>query len=295
MKKIYSLTLVALLVSTLSIAQTGLGSTVGDLTIKTHDGKDFNLYSHFKSGRAVLLDLWWVECFNCKVWAPKVEQLYLDYGKNENELFVLGLNMTDPDGNKAATNDNAGITKFKTDEGVTYPDAGFEGNLDGGRSIVRDYYWSDINPIFGNGNFAQCVLLMPDMTDAAKSSVIWFDYGAIHTAAKGSVAAIKKAMTDNNVKATYDRVHVSIQEDAKSYNAIYVYPNPTNNNVNIHLDDASSSFTVTIHDLTGKVVYTSDYSNTQDVTISTSDLNSGYYSLSIISSEGISTRKIMVN
>ena len=116
-----------------------------------------------------------------------------------------------------------------------------------------------------------------------------------HQKFEGSVAAINKAMTDNNVKATYDRVHVSIQEDAKSYNAIYVYPNPTNNNVNIHLDDASSSFTVTIHDLTGKVVYTSDYSNTQDVTISTSDLNSGYYSLSIISSEGISTRKIMVN
>jgi len=295
MKKIYSLTLVALLVSTLSIAQTGLGSTVGDLTIKTHDGKDFNLYSHFKSGRAVLLDLWWVECGNCVAWAPAVEQLYLDYGKNENELFVLGLNMTDPNGNKAATNDNAGITKFKTKYNLKYPDAGYEGNLDGGRSIVRDYYWSDINPIFGNGSFAQCVLLMPDLTDASKSSVIWFDYGNINSASKGSVAAINKAMTDNNVKATYDKVHVSIQEDAKSYNAIYVYPNPTSNNVNIHLDDASSSFTVTIHDLTGKVVYTSDYSNTQDVTISTSDLNSGYYSLSIISSEGISTRKIMVN
>jgi hypothetical protein len=270
------------LVSVALVAFTGSSiaqHTVSNINVQTVEGKTFDLYTELGKGRTVLLDFWWIECFNCVIWSEDVDQLYLDYNNNAEELFVLGLNIKE---NGDPTNHNTGIDNFKMSKGFTYPDAGFENNSGGGSSIIRAYYWSDINPIIQSNGFAQTVVIFPDMNNAADSEVKWFKYGALQNPSGQNYQEIKDMLISEGSRQTWEAASATGIEEDSRLKSIMVFPNPAENYINVVTPDLSEDFIVEIHDMTGRLVKSSNIINSGTNVISTSDLNTGIYSLSII-------------
>ena len=286
MRKIYLLSFALLL-----LAMPASSQKVSDVTVKLHDGGSWNLYSELKKGKAVIMDFWWVECGWCKSWAPKMEELYQFYGQNQKHVIVIGMDIKTQSSALGSTNDNAGIAKFKVDNNCTYPDAGWEGN----GTIVRDYWQSDCYPITKSNGFTQAILIMPNVSDPSNNKVVWSDFGGISIASRHSVDTIKSYITKNNVKSTWEAATVSLKNEVSNAGTVFVFPNPSNGRINIHMENSSDNMKTEIRDLTGQLVYSQEYSNISDITISTLDFASGYYNLSIITADGISTKKIVVN
>jgi hypothetical protein len=76
-------------------------------------------------------------------------------------------------------------------------------------------------------------------------------------------------------------------EELPSENEQYftLYPNPTNNYLNIKLPVTFESFTVEVYDMTGKLVYTQQVPESDYALVNTTNFNSGIYSVRIITSE----------
>ena len=72
-----------------------------------------------------------------------------------------------------------------------------------------------------------------------------------------------------------------------------VYPNPTNNFLNISGSDALQMNAVKITDINGREVSNTTFSNTDSAQINVSNLASGMYIISIASDQGVATKKFM--
>lgn len=292
MKKLLTLTLSLLLLTGISYGQ----GAMPNLTLTTHDGGSFDLFTELDEGRSVLMDFWWVECTNCVYWADDVEALYNEYNQNTEELYVIGLNITDPNDAKAGTNDNAGITSFKTGKNLTYPDAGWEGN-GSGSNTVRTYWGANIYPWLG-GSFAECVLIVPDGQNASNNDIKWYDNGAIHIPSGTGQAEIKQAMSDNNSKAIYDSVqlakNVGIKTATTNDFKVRVFPNPASDVVSVDVKNLTGTVGIQIVDMMGAQVY--NVSNIQNGlhVVNTDALASGIYFLSIQTDTQKLTRKINI-
>ena len=73
-----------------------------------------------------------------------------------------------------------------------------------------------------------------------------------------------------------------------------VYPNPTSNLLNIHLNGMKKFDRVTISNMLGQPVRTLEFSNTNRSQINISDLDNGFYVLSVNTIEGIVNQKFQV-
>lgn len=72
-----------------------------------------------------------------------------------------------------------------------------------------------------------------------------------------------------------------------------VYPNPTISDLNIKLSESTDKLEVQLYDVTGKLVFVSDYMNIQNIKLNLNELNQGNYILNLISSKERIVKKII--
>lgn len=86
-----------------------------DFTMTDQNGEEFSL-SDFK-GKTVFLNVWGTWCPPCRAEMPDVQKLYETYGKNEEEVLVIGVALP----NQSGEGDVASIAAFMEENGYTYP------------------------------------------------------------------------------------------------------------------------------------------------------------------------------
>jgi hypothetical protein len=84
-------------------------------------------------------------------------------------------------------------------------------------------------------------------------------------------------------------VTVGLNEVAANSSAS-VFPNPTTNMVNVNLINATSLRMV---DINGKVVYSENVSNKNNTVIDMTNLAKGIYSLQVVTTTGVETKKVV--
>ncbi|MBN1337899.1 MAG: T9SS type A sorting domain-containing protein [Bacteroidales bacterium] len=135
MKKSFSLMILAMAISvagtsgfgqdrcpSLAANTSGLSESkgiVGDFTITDTQGNVLNLYETLDQGKTVFIDLFFVNCGYCQMYAPIIEQVYQNSGAGQGDILMWGIS---PDDN------NAAIDAYKTQYGISNPCAGTQGN-----------------------------------------------------------------------------------------------------------------------------------------------------------------------
>ena len=76
--------------------------------------------------------------------------------------------------------------------------------------------------------------------------------------------------------------------------SINLFPNPASNQFTIALPNAIEKVEVTIADITGKIIYTTLTTDTQNVEVNTADFAEGIYVVQIQSADFIGTKKLVV-
>ncbi len=123
-------------------AQTTLDTAVN------FSGKDINgvihdLFDLLDAGNYVLLDFFTTSCGPCVTYAPEIQQAYVQYGSNQQNVFFLGINYGD---------DNIGVSAFDSMYGITFPTiSGLDGH---GNTIALQ--------IFDVQSFPTLVLVAPN-------------------------------------------------------------------------------------------------------------------------------------
>lgn len=75
-----------------------------------------------------------------------------------------------------------------------------------------------------------------------------------------------------------------------------IYPNPNNGSFEIQLAEIEDNFSLQVYDNTGRVVFTKEYNQTNSLTqmLNLENISSGIYLVSLKSSRGITTKKIVI-
>jgi hypothetical protein len=76
--------------------------------------------------------------------------------------------------------------------------------------------------------------------------------------------------------------------------AVQIFPNPAVNDFTIDLGSHYEKVQVTILDITGKVVYTTRASDTQEVEVDTKDFTAGIYMVQIQAGDSIGSKILVV-
>ena len=114
MKKILSFILsLILLISLLPAAHAAyqVGGQMLDFSIKTHDGKTFNLFETLKEKELVIINIWASWCGPCRSEFPHMEEVYREYS---DRIEIIAASCEPSDTEKA-------IGEFAKELGLTFP------------------------------------------------------------------------------------------------------------------------------------------------------------------------------
>lgn len=114
MKKILSFILsLILLISLLPAAHAAyqVGGQMLDFSIKTHDGKTFNLFETLKEKELVIINIWASWCGPCRSEFPHMEEVYKEYS---DRVEIIAASCEPSDTEKA-------IGEFAKELGLTFP------------------------------------------------------------------------------------------------------------------------------------------------------------------------------
>lgn len=103
-----------------------------------------------------------------------------------------------------------------------------------------------------------------------------------------------------NVNAEYDYGTIAVFDVQNAVSVVEVvnnianvYPNPANGqNVTVEVMNGAKELNIT--DVTGKLVYRTNIAGTPVVTIPTLDFKAGVYMINVVSTEGVSTQKLII-
>ena len=97
------------------------------------------------------------------------------------------------------------------------------------------------------------------------------------------------------VRASIDDTLLAIESIDVINNSFLISPNPANNFVKISNTDNTIINEITVTDLNGRIVKTTNFKNVSNIEVNVADLTSGVYFMNINSDKGIVTKKIMKN
>lgn len=84
-----------------------------------------------------------------------------------------------------------------------------------------------------------------------------------------------------------------VTEQSNSISLFNIYPNPSNNTINIEFEAVSNQYDLKIIDITGRVVKSSEKINSIKTTLNISDLENGIYLISVFDGKNSITKKII--
>lgn len=261
MKKILFLSMTALFMSFSSaqVTKYSVGDTVDNFTVVDTHGVSHTLYDITASGKYVFLDFFFRNCGPCQQTSRYFYQLYETYGENQEHTYMMSLSPID---------DNATITEFENlyNGGFTPPPgAGTEGGA------------PPVTVNFGINAYPTYCIISPD--NKLVVGDIWPVSGM------GSFEAhFPQELWDliNGVMGTSD---IDIQ---KSFS---VYPTVSNGQFTVQLDKTGQS-TVSVYDMTGKNVYSGDFSNKEiNMNLKLAD---GVYIIRVVNEGKASSQKLII-
>lgn len=119
---------------------------------------------------------------------------------------------------------------------------------------------------------------------------------SIHFANENCGYIVGRAYGQSKIWKNENGINVlSSKESEKAYN-IKVFPNPASDKINVNVaDQFSKDYTITLTDMSGKLVYQHHYINAKEATINIQGLAKGSYILAINSQKQNYSQKIIVN
>ncbi len=121
-----------------------VGQTAIDFTFTDTQGQQHQLYEDYlDQGKTVLVDFFFVDCPPCNVFAPLLQDIYVDWGEGQEDVEFFSLSTK-------AWDSNADVKGYEDMHGLTNPGAGVDG---GALDIFTTYLESEFGPIFGSPYF----------------------------------------------------------------------------------------------------------------------------------------------
>lgn len=245
-------------------------AAVQNFTLVDTKGVSHNLYSYLSAGKAVVIDFYFRSCGNCQAFAPKLDQIYKDYGSNAGNVIVISMEID------LATNPQ--IDAWKTQYQATYPSCGGQ--------AARDYWGSNFYPTWGGG-FAQVGVIIPNASNPSASNITYSATGSITTAKQQAIRDALNAggfLTTGVADNTFDNASFSL------------YPNPAHENFTVEFyHDSNADATLEIFNVMGtKVIEPVAYNivtGINSIHVNTGNLTTGTYMVVITSKEN--GRKMM--
>lgn len=144
----FAATILILLVSPVFLS----GQSAPDFTLTDSEGNDHSLYADYlDQGTTVVLKFFFVNCPPCNAIAPKVQELYVEWGEGEYDVQFIELTTLGSD-------DSGDVAGYKSQHGLTFPGIGSDG---GSLGAVLPYRNGDFGPYRGTPSFA---VISPDGT-----------------------------------------------------------------------------------------------------------------------------------
>lgn len=260
------------LIFSASSAQTPLTEAV-DFTAKDIDGNTQHLFDYLDAGNYVVLDFYFTTCSSCQETTTEINQSYLDFGCNTNNVIFIGINV----GNSATETE-----AYKTAYGINFPSIA---GIDGGSAITSNY---------SVATFPTKILIAPnhsiikqDIWSAEPLTLLIEETGGILSPCVSSALTTENSTNSKSESQTFD-----LEKDIK------IYPNPTSSNTYVALDENISLqyFDCFVSDLSGKIITVPvEKENTGLYRMDMSQLTKGLYFMTVMVNNEKSTRKIAVN
>ncbi len=247
LRKILLIILLFLLfVSRVLFSQTPL-SMAPNFSVIDARGNYHDLYSYLDNGKYVLLDFFYNECLVCQSHIPEVNDAFIKFGCNTNDVFFMGINFENTDGE---------VISFENEYGVFYPNVS---GIDGGGN--------DIVELFLVIAFPTIILISPDHTIPLPD--IW---------PLTSVNIVEELLNIGLDTIACPYAQINSKTDLPE---IMVFPNPVSDFIHITSMLDESNITITIHDFIGREVYSEYKSLLRKEKIDISSYMSGIYFLQI--------------
>ena len=238
--------------STCGFSQTPL-NIAPNFTALDARGNYHDLYTHLNSGKYVVLDFFYNECLVCQTHVPEVNNAYIKFGCNTQDVFFLGVNLNNTDGE---------VVSFENEYALHYPNiSGVDG---GGNNIVE---------LFQVIAFPTIILIAPDKSIPKQD--IW------PLTAVNIIDEILSVGVDT-ASCPYllvDKTHQT--------NSFFVYPNPASDFLIISNAIEQNEILITIYDFMGKLIISRKLSGVLDERINIKNIHSGLYLINISKSDEI--------
>jgi len=198
-------------------AQTTLDTAV-NFTCKDITGKLHHLFNYLDSNKFVVIDFFTATCGGCQLYAPRVNQSYLDFGCNQGNVIFLAMN---------TLADNQGVHEFDSIYGITFPSV--SGRQGGGDSIDRMYEivsHPTVILIAPNRQIVEKYIWPPD-TEILDSIIT--SYGGIYQPCSVGLPVVIE----------------------KQNHTITLSPNPAGNYTSISIEANSGKYYLSLYDITG--------------------------------------------
>jgi hypothetical protein len=240
-----------------------------DFTITTTDGVTRNLYNTLDSGKTVFVDLFFTTCSWCQLYAPIIEQVYLDHGAGQGDIEFWGIsnNLFDPD---------SVIDTYRVQYAVSNPCAGPDGG--GTTAHTRVITGQDFQ------GWPTYVVICPDHS-------MFFDPCYPPTVDGFDPYFAQCAET------------IGIQDNPLNHTKtgiLSIYPIPADRNLSVEISSrVSGIITLEVYNLLGTKVLSKSFENKvnkQTVTLKVADIPAGTYFLRMIQDKQIlDTRKLLIS
>lgn len=203
-----------------SLAQTPLTTAV-QFEAKDFNGDTHNLFNYLDNGKYVMLSFYTMNCGSCQTYSPGVSAIYEQFGCNNADLVVLGINW-------GATNSQ--LSDYNILNGYSFPAlSGIDGY---GNEIIESYMVESFITVILIAPDHQIVnqYIDPPTTNVLESLLI--SYGL-------------------NTSACTVGNEIPVKQDE---NNLTVFPNPAGSFFNVSLNTVEGSHYVGLYDLNGKLL-----------------------------------------